>query len=66
MHEIIHEICDVLWNVLQPRVMSSPSTDDWRKIEQDFSELWNFLNCVEALDGKHIVMTALPGSGSPG
>ena len=63
IHEIIHEVCDVLWDVLQPREMAPPTTEEWMKIEQDFSDLWNFPNCIGALDGKHVVMTAPPGSG---
>ena len=44
--------------------MAPPTTEEWIKIEQDFSDLWNFLNCIGALDGKHVVMTTPPGSGS--
>ena len=64
IHEIIHEACDVLWDVSQPREMAPPTTEEWMKIEQDFSYLWNFPNCIGALDGKHVVMTAPPGSGT--
>ena len=38
--------------------------EDWKVIEQKFSTKWNFPNCVGALDGKHIVITASWNSGS--
>ena len=37
---------------------------DWKIIEQKFSTKWNFPNCLGALDGKHIVITAPWNSGS--
>ena len=37
---------------------------DWNIIEKKFNTKWNFLNCIGALDGKHIVITAPWNSGS--
>ena len=37
---------------------------DWKIIEHKFSTKWNFPNCLGALDGKHIVITAPWNSGS--
>lgn len=57
--DIINETCSVLWDILQPLVL--PSTlkrDDWYRISNDFSRLWNFPNCCGAIDGKHVLMTA--------
>ena len=41
-----------------------PNEADWKRIEQQFATRWNFPNCIGALDGKHIVITAPFKSGS--
>lgn len=38
--------------------------EDWLKISKQFEELWNFPNCIGALDGKHIIITKPNNSGS--
>ncbi|KAL1509027.1 hypothetical protein ABEB36_003833 [Hypothenemus hampei] len=40
------------------------SDDDWTKIINGFHNLWNFPNCIGAIDGKHIVIQCPPNSGS--
>ncbi len=37
--------------------------DDWRKVAETF-EKWNFPNCLDAMDGRHIQLQAPIGSGS--
>ena len=64
VHEIVHEVCDAIWDVLQPLEMAPPTEDDWKRIESKFDELWNFPNCLRATDGKHVVITSLAKSGS--
>ena len=54
----------MLWEVLTPLEMPPPTEADWRKIEQDFNDYWNFPNCLGALDGKHVVITSPAKSGS--
>ena len=44
--------------------MRPPNEADWKRIEQQFATCWNFPNCIGALDGKHIVITAPFKSGS--
>ena len=64
VHKIIHEVCDAIWDVLQPLEMAPPTEQDWQRIEKEFYELWNFPNCLGVADGKHVVITAPAKSGS--
>ena len=43
--------------------MASPQNEDWIRIAQGFEMKWNFLNCIGALGGKHVVIQAPPYSG---
>ena len=52
MASAVYEVCDAVWQVLQPIYMKEPDEDDWKQIEHRFSTRWNFPNCVGALDGK--------------
>ena len=45
--------------------MKTPSTPrEWKKISQDFNDLWNFPHCLGAGDGKHVVIECPKKSGS--
>ena len=45
--------------------MTAPSTpEEWKKLAEGFLKKWNFLNCVAAIDGKHIAIKKPVSSGS--
>ena len=62
--EIIKNTCDATWEELAPPELKPPTSEDWQRIESRFVQRWNFLDCVGALDGKHIVIQAPNNSGS--
>ena len=64
IHNIVKETCNAIWDALLPTEMPPPTEDDWKRIEKQFATRWNFPNCVGAVDGKHIVITAPFKSGS--
>ena len=45
-----------IWDVLAPIYMLVPSEDKWKSIADEFYERWNFPNCIEAIDGKHVMI----------
>lgn len=44
--------------------MPVPTQNDWYRIAKEFKDLWQFKNCVGAIDGKHVYITAPNKSGS--
>lgn len=58
------ETCKIIWEDLSPIYVAPPNTYEWEKIGEDFGRLWNFPNCVGALDGKHIEIVSPPKSGT--
>jgi hypothetical protein len=62
--EIIHETTDLIYQALQPRFLPVPSTAEWKLIADDFENLWQFPNCVGAIDGKHFEIPQPPDTGT--
>ena len=62
---IVREVCDVLCEVLQPEFVQMPSNvEEWLGVSRQYEQIWNFPNCVGAIDGKHIVIQAPSNGGS--
>jgi len=65
VHNIIKETCSAVWDILGPKYLTVPCTEEqWTNIASDFQHLWQFPNCLSAIDGKHIVIQAPANSGS--
>ncbi|XP_053987931.1 uncharacterized protein LOC128881174 [Hylaeus volcanicus] len=47
-----------------PLAMENPTPDKWKKTAEEFFDIWNFPNCIGALDGKHVIIQAPADSGS--
>ncbi|XP_033098204.1 uncharacterized protein LOC117102112 [Anneissia japonica] len=60
---IVPEVCEAIWR-LQPQYMPIPGEKDWIEIAAEFQKRWQFPNCIDALDRKHVVIQAPPNSGS--
>ncbi len=62
---IIPEVCDAIISEFGPEVMPEEiTTDDWKDIADDFETLWNFPNCMGAIDGKHVPIACPKNAGS--
>nr|CAI5824184.1 unnamed protein product [Callosobruchus analis] len=64
VREIVIEVCDAIWKNLGPIVMPEPTTDIWMKSAEKFKQIWDFPNCIAAIDGKHINIQCPINAGS--
>lgn len=64
VHKIVRETCEIICKHLMEELMPTPTKEMWMKIATNFYEMWNFPNCIGAIDGKHIVIQAPPNTGS--
>lgn len=53
-----------IWEALFPIYLPQPDIKKWMSIADAFDKMWNFPNCLGAIDGKHIRMQCPPKSGS--
>lgn len=52
--QIIKRTTAALWIVLRDEVFPTTyTTEYWTSISNNFQNVWNFPNCIGALDGKH-------------
>ena len=53
----IPETCEAIIQEFSETHMRCPKTpEQWKQVSQRFSTLWNFHNCLGAIDGKHIAI----------
>ena len=64
LSHIILDTCNAIWNVLQPEVMPVPTTEDWKRMAEEYEKFWQFPNCCSSIDGKHVLMQAPSNAGS--
>ena len=53
INQIVTDVCTSLWDVLSKYISPPSSPEDWRRISNDFFQIWNMPHCIGAIDGKH-------------
>ena len=61
---IIPQVCDALWKKLSKTHLMAPTCKDLLEIASQFEKIWNFPHCIDAMDGKHVVLQCPKNSGS--
>lgn len=51
---IVIEVCKAIWDNLNSIHLPTPTIEDFKSIEKEFYEKWDYPNCIGSLDGKHI------------
>lgn len=54
--KIVFETCEAIWIALKEEVFEEFREDKWKEIAKGFEEMWNFPNCIGAIDGKHVII----------
>lgn len=51
---IVLHVLKVIWKIIQPLHMPTPTVEQFRKISRDFYLRWGFPNCSGAVDDRHM------------
>ncbi|KAK0149420.1 NADH dehydrogenase [ubiquinone] iron-sulfur protein 8, mitochondrial [Merluccius polli] len=51
---IVREVCAAIWTALEDEFVAFPQGEQWEGIRREFWEMWNYPNCIGAIDGKHV------------
>ena len=63
--KIVNEVCEILWKRLSPDYVKMPTNaSEWKRLAQEFEDLWDFPNVLGAIDGKHIAIECPKFGGS--
>lgn len=57
------ETCKIITENLLNEMLPKPTEEMWKSIANDFYTIWNFPNCLGAIDGKHVTIQAPSKSG---
>lgn len=64
VQNIVLEVCAAINESLLAEYIPAPSQEKWQQIADEMWTMWNFPNCLGALDGKHVNIQAPANSGS--
>ena len=65
MAQIVDRVAEAIIEEMQEEYLKTPKTaSKWLEISEKFSQRWNFLNTIRAIDRKHIVLEQPSNSGS--
>ena len=65
MCDILNEGPEKIWDALSPVAVKVPSScEEWKRLSDDFWNLWGFPVCLGAIDGKNCAVQCPPNSGS--
>ena len=52
---IVKDACEAIWEALHPDFVRMPSNmEEWLGASRQYEQIWNFPNCIGAIDGKYI------------
>ena len=61
---IFKETCSAIWEALHAEFLPPPTKEKFKEVAKEYWEMWNFSNCLGAIDGKHVEIVAPPNTGS--
>ncbi|XP_044760175.1 protein ALP1-like [Coccinella septempunctata] len=64
VQSIVKDVSNAIITTMKSEHLPLPTVERWNEIAQDFWEIWNFPNCIGAIDGKHVQIIAPANSGS--